>query len=258
MYSTKAAVAHSLLVSAILAFPFGGAAQAQTKSVGPRHDPLVEAKLRVDFARVDLNKDGFLDAEELAKSFRGAKAVPPPPLEYDDTGNIKPGTGLDKKFADQTYLYALDKDFDGRISWPEFEEYGEAYAAAIRGQQLDQQRQQALYLQAQRNIAASQLRRSSYSRSNSNRNRYYRPVRRPVSNSINSAHRIQDQRHVQQDRMRQAQEAQRRIVQEQQRRVVLMQQQQQRLLAQQRAIYSRQATPVHRAVKTPPKTQIRR
>lgn len=247
------------VMAAALAFFLGVAAfPAQAQSPAGKHDPLVESQLRAEFARVDLNKDGFLDADELAKAFRGPKAKAPPPLEYDDTGNIKPGTGLDRKLADQTYLYALDKDFDGRISWPEFDEYGEASAAALRAKQLDQQRQQALYLQAQRNIAAAQLRRTTYSRSNYNRNRSYRPVRRPAAYSANSAHRIQDQRHLMQDRMRQAQEYQRHMLQAQQRQMQLLQQQQQRLLAQQRAIYSRQAAPVHRAVKTPPKVQKRR
>jgi hypothetical protein len=258
MYATKAAVVHGLMLSALLAFPFGIALQAQTKFGGPRHDPLVEAKLRADFARGDLNKDGFLDAAELAKSFRGAKAVPPPALEYDDLGNMKPGTGLNKKYADQTFLYALDKDLDARISWLEFEEYGEAYAGAIRGQQLDQQRQQALYLQAQRHIAASQLRRSSYSRSNSNRNRYYRPVRRSVRYSARPGQRSRDQRYLVQARMQQSQAYQRQVLQAQQRQMQHLRQQQQRLLAQQRAAYSRQTAPAYRPVKTPPKARIRR
>ncbi|MBX9678391.1 MAG: EF-hand domain-containing protein [Gemmataceae bacterium] len=258
MYATKTAVAHGLMLSAFLAFPFGGEAQAQTKSGGPRHDPLVDAKLRADFARVDSNKDGFLDAEELAKAFRGAKAVPPPALEYDDTGSVKPGTGLNKKFVDQTFLHALDKDFDGRISWLEFEEYGEAYAAAIRGQQLDQQRQQALYLQAQRNIAASQLRRSSYSRSNFNRNRYYRPVRRSAGYSARLGQRSQDQRYLMQVRMQQSQAYQRQVLQARQRQMQFLQQQQQRMLALQRAAYTRQTAPAYRPVKTPPRVRTRR
>jgi len=244
---------------AALAFFLGVAAlPAQAQVSAGKHDPLVEAKLRADFARVDLNKDGFLDADELAKAFRGPKAKAPPPLEYDDTGTVKPGTGLDRKLADQTYLYALDKDFDSRISWPEFEEYGEAYAAALRGQQLDQQRQQALYLQAQRNFLAAQQRRTTYSRSNYNRRAAYRPVRRPAARTTSSAHRIQDQRHLMQDRMQQAQAYQRQVLQAEQRQIQLFQQQQQRLLAQQRAVYSRQTAPAHRAVKTPPKVQKRR
>jgi hypothetical protein len=252
VYATKTAFTLVLLLTA-QALP----TSAQSGVAG-KHDPVVEARLRADFARFDLNKDGFLDANELARAFRGPTAKAPPVLEYDDMGNIKSGTGLDRKLADQTYLYALDKDFDSQISWAEFDEYGEAYAAALRGQQLDQQRQQALYLQAQRNFASSQFRRATYSRSGYNRGSSYRSIRRPGTNSASQAHRIADQRHLVQDRMRQQQEYQRRLVQEQQRRMVLQQQQQQRILTQQRAVYSRQMPPVHRAVKTPPRIQQHR
>ncbi|MBI2805516.1 MAG: hypothetical protein HYX68_11115 [Planctomycetes bacterium] len=261
------------LLGVFLCLPFGGLAQAQTKSAGPRHDPLVEAQLRVSFGRVDLNKDGFLDAAELAKSFRGPNAKPAPQPAFDDTGNFVYPDGQTKaKYQDQIYLLALDKDYDGQISWAEFEEYGEAYAAALRGQQLEQQRQRDLYYQAQRNFAASQLRRTTYSRYGNNRRTYYRPVRRAPA--ATAAHRIQDQRRLQQQRSLQQQRLlqQQRVLQMQQQQRLLQQQrvlqmqqqqrmmllQQQRALAQrQRAIYSRQAAPVHRGVKTPPNRKRR-
>lgn len=231
-------------VTALLSFfatvPFAGLAQGQTKSV--RHDPLVEAQLRATFGRADLDKDGFLDAAELARSFRGPNAKPAPRPDYDDKANfVFPGGQSGPKYQDQTYLLALDKDFDSRISWAEFDEYGEAYAAALRGQQLAQQRQRELYYRAQRNFAASRLRRMTYSRSGYNRRAYHRPVRRayhpPARRShatTSAAHRIQDQRRLMQNRMRQLQAQQLRLLQQ-----------------RQRAIYSRKAAPVHRAVRRP-------
>jgi hypothetical protein len=246
MNPTKATLIVTLLLGAHVV-----KVEAQTKS-STKQNPIAEAQLRVAFARMDLNHDAFLDAAELAKAFRGPKAAPPPPLEFDDTGNPKPGTGFDRKYGDQVYLYALDKDFDGKISWPEFDEYGEAQY----GQQLNPQKQQTLYRQAQRNVVSSRSRRGTYSRSGSNRYAYHRSVQQPQSYATNYARSVQ----IQQARVMQTQQQQRVIlVRQQQQRMILLQQQQQRLqVARLHASYARSRAPAHRVVRTPARTQRRR
>lgn len=141
------------------------------KPAAPKHDPVVEAQLRASFGRVDLNRDGSLDEDELARAFRGVNAKPParPETKYDEKGNpISSGEVDLKKYPDQVYLLALDKNGDNRISWAEFEEYGEAYYAQIaNAQKQNQQAMQAAYTQAR----AAQFRRgnNNYSRYGSSR-----------------------------------------------------------------------------------------
>jgi len=75
-------------------------------------------RMDASFAQADKNKDGFLDADELAKAFRGptAKAI-------DDK------LGTKETHPDHAFLDAWDADKDGKISKAEFEKY-EAKALA--------------------------------------------------------------------------------------------------------------------------------
>ena len=98
--------------------------------------PLLDYKLRLAFDRMDLNKDGYLDRDELAKAFRGAKAKAAPPL-YDDKGQVTVGgRQAPTKYPDLMFLTALDKDGDDQISWNEYRTYWETayanYLAAYR------------------------------------------------------------------------------------------------------------------------------
>lgn len=80
--------------------------------------PVNNHGLDVTFAQADKNKDGFLDADELAKAFRGpnAKAI-------DDK------LGAKEAHPDHAFLDAWDADKDGKVSQAEFEKY-EAKAVA--------------------------------------------------------------------------------------------------------------------------------
>lgn len=80
--------------------------------------PINNHRLDVTFAQADKNKDGFLDADELAKAFRGpnAKAI-------DDK------LGAKETHPDHAFLDAWDADKDGKVSKAEFEKY-EAKAVA--------------------------------------------------------------------------------------------------------------------------------
>lgn len=84
-------------------------------------------RLDASFDQADKNKDGFLDAEELAKAFRGPNAK----VIVDKIGT------KGEAHPDHAFMDAWDADKDGRISKAEFEKYeakavAEARAAANR------------------------------------------------------------------------------------------------------------------------------
>ena len=89
------------------------AGQAQTQTVDPPGTSGIMAQYRAWFAAVDTNKDGFLDKEELAVAFRGARAKPfdyvPPPKEPKD-GKDKDEKDKDAKDKDEKDKPAKDKD----------------------------------------------------------------------------------------------------------------------------------------------------
>lgn len=96
---------------------------AMTANAAP---PNNNHRLDASFAQADRNKDGFLDAEELAKAFRGpsAKAV-------DDK------VGSKETHPDHAFMDAWDANKDGKVSKAEFEKYeakvvADARAAANR------------------------------------------------------------------------------------------------------------------------------
>jgi hypothetical protein len=149
-------------------------------TAAPPQNPQVEAQLHALFNKWDLNHDGFLDKEELAKHFRGPKAKPPDGDMYDDKGNLTPlYYQARKKYPGLIFLWSLDKDMDGRVSWMEFEQYGQQYAAALTQRAQSQQRLlQQIYSQAYRNVRNAQYRRTNYVR---NGNRYYGRQQRHVA-----------------------------------------------------------------------------
>lgn len=148
-------------------------------TAAPPNNPQVEAQLHALFNKWDLNGDGFLDKEELAKHFRGPKAKPPDGDMYDDKGNLTPLYYQARtKYPDLVFLWALDKDSDSRISWMEFEQYGQQYAAALKQRVKNQQQLlQQIYGQAYRNMRNAQSARANYVR---NANRYYGRQQRHV------------------------------------------------------------------------------
>ena len=83
--------------------------------------PAAPAPLTGGFDKWDKNKDGFLDAEELAKAFRGANAKP-----------IEDKAGAKDVHPDHQFLATWDKDKDGKISKDEFEKYEEKLIADLR------------------------------------------------------------------------------------------------------------------------------
>jgi hypothetical protein len=81
--------------------------------------------LDAGFTKWDKNKDGFLDADELAKAFRGptAKAV-----EHKANDNA----AADTRHPDHAFLDAWDADKDGRVSKAEFDKYEQKTLADLR------------------------------------------------------------------------------------------------------------------------------
>ncbi|MBX9582063.1 MAG: EF-hand domain-containing protein [Gemmataceae bacterium] len=78
-------------------------------------------RLDASFAQADKNKDGFLDAGELAKAFRGPSAKV-----------IVEKVGAKETHPDHAFLNVWDADKDGKISKAEFERY-ESTAVADAG-----------------------------------------------------------------------------------------------------------------------------
>jgi hypothetical protein len=143
---------------------------------------LIDAQLQQSFKKADANGDGFLDADELAHALRGPKAKPAPPM-YDDKGSINPAFYQARtKYPDMIYLAAMDKDDDGRISWNEYRNFGETYAANVLGRQQAMQRaiQQAL-----RNQARYLNRSTNYNRNRSSRY-YHQNYNRAYHNAYNA------------------------------------------------------------------------
>lgn len=197
MYSRKFLI---ILVALLLTLPAStapGQAKAPPKPAPGKHDPAVEAQLRMSFAKIDLDKNGFMDDTELAKAFRGPNAKAAPSVGFDEKGNLPPAASI--KLPDQIYLVALDRDGDGRVSWAEFDAHGEAYAAQLKNlQQLNQQALRQAYAQAQRQLAVR--RNVNYSRNN--RGNYYRqPANYRGRTASFSANRTQNVQHMIQDQL---------------------------------------------------------
>ena len=75
--------------------------------------PRVNHRLDASFEQADKNKDGFLDAEELARAFRGPSAK----VIVDKIGVSR------ELHPDHAFMDAWDADKDGKISKSEFERY---------------------------------------------------------------------------------------------------------------------------------------
>lgn len=85
-----------------------------------------QAKVHKIFDQWDRNKDGRLDAEELAKGLRGPNAKP---VTHNEA-NAKPGqVHPDSKHPDHTFMEKFDKNKDGYITRDEFEVWERAVAA---------------------------------------------------------------------------------------------------------------------------------
>jgi hypothetical protein len=95
---------------------------ATAKAAPPNNNHRLDAS----FDQADKNKDGFLDADELAKSFRGPNAK-----VIDDK------VGSKETHPDHAFMDAWDANKDGKVSKAEFEKYeakvvADAKAAANR------------------------------------------------------------------------------------------------------------------------------
>lgn len=189
------------VVTALATLP----AAAQNKKPNPKDnkqaDPPGMAALvnqyRGWFAVQDLNKDTYLDKEELAKSFRGLNAraydyrppaktepakdapkdkssaddPPPVPKESDSTKELTPEqqsrlAAYYARFPDYQFLVQLDKDRDDKIHSSEFDAWARDQARAIADhqQQIEDSQKEILDLQkqlARTNLTAQQ--RSRYS-----------------------------------------------------------------------------------------------
>jgi hypothetical protein len=100
-----------------------GAASLMLASATAKAAPQANNNHRLDasFAQADKNKDGFLDAEELAKTFRGPTAK-----VIDDK------VGSKETHPDHAFMDAWDTNKDGKVSKAEFEKYEAKVVADAR------------------------------------------------------------------------------------------------------------------------------
>ena len=146
-----------------LSFAFGSTFPAGASAAQP--NGVVKAQLDVQFAKAGLDKDGHLDAAELAKVFRGPNAKP---IDHN-APNQAGKTPQPETHPDHLFMTAYDKNGDGRISKSEFEKYEQKVAADVKRlaeqqrrlqqQQAAQQRRLQQQLQQQQRRLQQQLQR---------------------------------------------------------------------------------------------------
>jgi hypothetical protein len=109
------------------------AAADEKKGVKPaKISPQLSAQLGAMFEKVDLNKDLFLDRDELAKAFRGPRAKAAPEAKPDDEKKDAKANPPVGPFPEDDFIKAWDKDSDNKISLAEFEHWGAKYDADMK------------------------------------------------------------------------------------------------------------------------------
>jgi Ca2+-binding EF-hand superfamily protein len=130
-------------LSAITTLPVGSGEKPKSNR-DPAGTTTLMGKFRSLFDAWDLNKDGFLDKEELAKAFRGSNAKP----YVKSPGNVESARAIARKFPDHEFLIQLDQDGDGKISRMEFMDWARSYVKDMNkvkdGQQSVSQKEKSL------------------------------------------------------------------------------------------------------------------
>jgi EF hand domain-containing protein len=129
---------HGLVALALLGLPAARATADPAAQPDPPGTSAILGQLRLLFKAWDLDHDGYLDKEELAKAFRGSNARPydlkaPGKDDNADKGSGKTAAKPDpSQYPDYVFLTELDKDGDGKISRDEFESWARDYALQLK------------------------------------------------------------------------------------------------------------------------------
>lgn len=127
----------------LVALPVLGAPPGAGASVADR--------LKQQFDKADLDRNGSLDRDELAKAYRGPKAKSPPGGMYDERGELtKLYQEARTRYPDLMLLWSADQDANEMLSYSEYNSYqSKIVADQQKKQQAIQKQQQALQRTAQ-------------------------------------------------------------------------------------------------------------
>lgn len=173
--------------------------------------PSTKSRLKAVFDKADADHSGFLDRDELAKAYRGAKAKSPAGGMYDERGELtKLYQEARTKYPDLVLLWSADQDGNELLSFSEYESYESKIIANQQKQQQAIQKKQQAFQRSVQSAYRNQVRQlQAYQRSARSAN--YRMARsRQVQRAVqNNQRRVQS---AYQAALRRRQQAQQRML----------------------------------------------
>jgi hypothetical protein len=153
-------IARAALALGLTAFAAAGAPAAD--KADPPGTLAIMGQLRVLFRTWDLNKDGHLDKNELAKAFRGADARASDYLAdlkalKEKKNGKRAWQTFYTNYPDYHFLLEVDQDGDDKISRDEFMTWARDYAVDLKKQLETEQRILEAEARIERGLADKEL-----------------------------------------------------------------------------------------------------